>query len=148
MLAVAALAGTGAASAQGMAAHAPVAASARAATADAAARDFYRWYVGLMAHDKEATDEPATYARYVSRALRAQIARKMASADGMDVDCFTKTQDYLDDWLRQVAATPVVMHGASARTVVTLGSGGKRQRLAVALLREDGLWKISAVTPG
>ena len=40
------------------------------------------------------------------------------------------------------------MHGASARTVVTLGSGGKRQRLAVALLREDGLWKISAVTPG
>lgn len=127
---------------------APGTASLRAATPEATAQSFYRWYVGLMAHDKEATDEPATYALYVSDGLRAQIARKMASADGMDVDYFVKTQDYLDQWLRQIAATAAEVRAGKARTVVTLGSGSSRQRLVVTLVQEKARWKIATVVRG
>ena len=99
-----------------------------------------------MAHDKEPSDDAAGYVRYVTKALRASIARSMASPDGMDVDYFIKTQDYLDGWVGHVAATPAVMRGATARTTVTLGSGRKAWKLGVSLIREDGGWKISGVT--
>ena len=114
-------------------------------TPDRTARDFYVWYVHLLAHDKEATDDPTDYARFVSRALRARIARQMASAEGMDVDYFIKAQDYLDGWLTHVTASRPVVHGSGADLIVTLGGGGEGQRLAVKLVREDARWKIAAV---
>lgn len=113
--------------------------------ADIVARDFYRWYVGLMAHDKEAGDDPRTYARYVATPLRARIQRQIDSPDGMDVDYFIKTQDYLDDWIAHVSATPARTQGATAQTIVTLGAGREATRLAVSLTREGGQWKIAAV---
>lgn len=117
-------------------------------TAQATARDFYVWYVGLMAQDKEPGDDPAHYARFVSKRLRAAIARKMNSADGMDVDYFIKAQDYLDGWVGHVTATPATPRGGGARALVTLGGGSRPWRLAVSLVREDQRWKISDVTRG
>jgi len=37
-------------------------------------------------------------------------------------------------------------HGTTARTTVTLGTGGKPWKLALSLVREDGAWKIAGVT--
>ncbi len=130
----------------------PADATAMAVTAprlkapDAVARDFYTWYVGLMAHDKEPTDEPQVYARYVSKSLRASIARQIASPDGMEADYFVKAQDYMDSWIGHVASTPAMVRGNTARTVVTLGSGAKPWRLSVQLAKEDGGWKLASVS--
>lgn len=118
--------------------------AAQAKPAEVVAREFYTWYVGLMPHDKEPTDEPATYVRYVSKPLRAAIARQAAAPEVPDEDYFLKAQDYLDGWVGHVAATPAKVQGNTAQTVVTLG-GAKPWRLAVKLVREDGAWKIAGV---
>lgn len=124
----------------------PTAASAATATPDAAARTFYGWYIGLMTHDKEPSDDAAGYARYVTAALRGQIKRQMDGPDGMDVDYFTKAQDYDEDWPGHVSATKPTMAGATARTVVTLGADARHPyRLAVTLRRENNAWKVARV---
>ena len=110
------------------------------------ARDFYGWYVELMVRDKEPTDDPVRYARFVSAPLRARIKRQENSPEGMDADYFIKAQDYLPDWPGHIAATPAVVGGSSARTTVTLGTDRRRPwRLGVALVKEAGEWRISRV---
>ncbi len=121
-----------------------VAVSAKAP--DQAARDFYGWYVGLMAHDKEATDDPVRYTQFVSAPLRAQVKRQTDSPAGMDVDYFIKAQDYLPDWPGHIAATPAAVRGNTSRTTVTLGTDRRHPwRLGVALVKEAGEWRISRV---
>jgi hypothetical protein len=118
----------------------------QAKSADAAAQDFYRWYVGLMAKDREPGDDPTAYARLVTKSLRASISRQMAAPDGMEVDYFVKAQDYLDSWVDHVTAGPATMHGDMARTTITLGTKADEWKLLVSMVREDGAWKIAEVT--
>ena len=131
----------------GLAAGVPVAANAISAKSpDQVAREFYGWYVGLLVHDKEATEDPVGYVRFVSAPLRAQIKRQENSPDGMDADYFIKAQDYLPDWPGHVAATPAMVNGTTARTTVTLGTDRRHSwRLAVVLVKEAGDWRVSRV---
>ena len=131
----------------GFGASAPVAANTvvHARTPDQIAREFYGWYVGLMVRDKEPSDDPARYAHFVSAPLRARIKRQMDSPEGMDVDYFTRAQDYLPDWPSHIAATPAVTTADTARTTVTLGVDRHPWRLMVALVKEGGDWRIAGV---
>lgn len=116
-----------------------------AAAPQTAAEAAYRWYIGLIAKDKDVSDDPQSYTRYVSAPLRTQIERQMNGPDGMDVDYFLKTQDYLDSWLTRIVADRSRRTGNTTQTTVTLGTGSEEWRLTVSMVREGGRWKIAKV---
>lgn len=117
-----------------------------AAVPQIAAQAAYRWYMALLAEDKDASDDPQGYERYVSAPLRARIERQMNSTDGMDADYFLKAQDYSDSWLTHIAAERGPRTGNITRTTVILGAGSEQWRLTVSMAREGGQWKIAEVT--
>jgi hypothetical protein len=102
------------------------------AAPDKGAHDFYAWYLGELAASRDPfTLEAPALRQYVCAALLAEIDKKMHSADGMEADCFLKTQDYLDEWIGHVGAAAPKLGGATVSTVVTLGPDASgRERCA------------------
>ena len=117
---------------------------------DKVAHDFYAWYLGELAGDRDPITLKAPLLRqYVAPALLAEIDKKMHSADGMEADYFLKTQDYLEEWVGHVSVAGPKTSGASATTLVTLGpdAAGKGEvwKLRVTLAKDGAAWKIRAV---
>ena len=125
---------------------ASVGAVANAAPPAAAAAQFYRWYLArLVASADPLRDDAAAMARQVSPVLLREIARRMASPQGMEADYFLQAQDYLDDWAAQVSTQVLDQRGNVATVVVQLGAASPPWRLTVALVRDQGRWLIRRV---
>jgi len=109
--------------------------------------EFYSWYLhGLINNTDPLHDDPATMAKYVSAALAKEIEKKINSPDGMESDYFIQAQDYMDDWVSNISATPPAVKGMTANIVVRLGAPGNDPYLLdVALVNEQGAWKIRRV---
>ena len=107
---------------------------------------FYKWYVHEidqghipMSRSREQLDE------YLSSSLIKRLQLRKG-AEGLDADYFLKAQDTLEDWAANVTASPVKSTGNAAQILVTLGASQEtRHRLSVALVQEDGKWKIASV---
>lgn len=125
---------------------APATAAGSSKNAEQVTREFYGWYLGSMVKDKEPTDDPARYTRYVSAPLRAKIKRQMDSPKGMDADYFIKAQDYLPDWPGHITTGSVTTNANMARVSVMLGTDRRHPwRLGVALVKEAGNWRVLSV---
>jgi len=124
-----------------------VAAQAVQRTPQETAAAFYRWYLGEIAsHRDPLTQDRAKVESYVTKGLLQEIDRRINSPDGLDEDYFIRAQDYLDDWLTNIAVSDVEIHGQNASETVTLGATKQsRHRVELKLVNEGGAWRISEV---
>lgn len=114
---------------------------------DATASAFYNWYLHSLSTDRDPLrDDKIQLSAYVSKALIKEIERQINSANGLDADYFIQAQDYFDDWLTHISVTKPAINGDTASVVVTLGATKESSwKLAVALKKECGIWKIRKV---
>lgn len=132
---------------------APCAGAATGSTApppDAVAAAFYDWYLDALSADQDPlSDRHERFTRYVARALVAHLVARMAVDMGAApaADYFLKTPHYHSAWLRtRVRALTVARQARRAEVIVTLGEGSDaRQLLGLAMVLEDGAWKIRDV---
>ena len=122
-------------------------AEAAAAGPDAAVSGFYNWYLqDLNAGRDPIQADPKRLSTYVSKALIQRIERKSSSPNGLDQDYFIKAQDYLDDWVGHVTVGQPTVRADTALVDVSLGVVNEtKKHLHLALVKEDGTWKIKSV---
>ena len=111
---------------------------------------FYHWYLEELAKNRDPLhDDRSKMEVYVSKGLLREIDKRANSSEGLDEDYFTRAQDYLEDWASNIVVSDVRIDGRAASAMVTLGSTKQsRQRLALNLINEGNVWKISKVSAG
>ena len=122
---------------------------APAATPEAAVRLFYPWYLGEMMKGRVPLTEEHMQ-DYVAEDTLRDIAfmmnRPNGGKRGLQEDYFLQAKDYFDDWADHIAVSEVAIDGDAASVLVALGDPAQgTRRLALALVRENGGWKISRV---
>ena len=115
--------------------------------AEQAVSAFYKWYLHSLAAGREPlSDDRKEISKYVSSSLVREIDKRMNSDEGIDEDYFIKSQDYLDDWERNVVVDKATVDGNQALVPLKLGEAGESRRsFSIALVREAGSWKIRSV---
>jgi hypothetical protein len=121
----------------------------KAATPEAAVRLFYPWYLGEMMKGRVPLTEERMH-DYVAENTRRDIAfmmnRPNGGKRGLQEDYFLQAKDYFDDWGDHIAVSQVTIDGDTASALVELGDPAlATHRLALTLVREEGVWKISRV---
>jgi hypothetical protein len=110
---------------------------------------FYHWYLEALTKDQLPLSNDRTKMElYVSTTLLQEIDKRISSPQGMDEDYFTKAQDYLEDWSSNILVSDIqIVAGNAASAIVTLGATKEsKHRLAVSLVHEGNVWKISKVS--
>jgi hypothetical protein len=130
------------------------AAEARAGTVapDVVAAEFYGWYLEALSADQDPlSDRYDTFTRYVTKELAAKLVERLQGGRLPQRDYFTQSAGYRPAWQRSVHAATMRRRAGAADVVVTLGGGengeddGPRQVLALAMVLENGSWKIRQV---
>ena len=111
---------------------------------DVVAKDFYTWYLKELSQDHFKELEPTKLSKYVAKGLIKEIEIKENSADGIDEDYFTKAQDYLDEWVTNIAVSDTKIQKNTASAKVTLGVSDISQ-LSLSFIKEKNEWKIRKV---
>jgi len=121
----------------------------RAATPEAAVRQFYPWYLGEMMKGRV----PFTEKRmqdYVAEDTLRDIAfmmnRPNGGKRGLQEDYFLQAKDYFDDFGDHIAVSELTIDGDTVSALVALGDPAQGTKpLALTLVRKEGGWKISRV---
>jgi hypothetical protein len=140
-----------------LAAGAPVRADevkAAARAPDVVAAEFYGWYLETLSADQDPlSDRYDTFTRYVAKDLAARLVERLQGGRVPRSDYFTQSASYRPAWLRSVRAATMRRRAGAADVLVTLGGKGEgredegpRQVLALAMVLENGAWKIRQVT--
>jgi hypothetical protein len=118
-----------------------------AAAPDEVIRDFYKWYVGQLVAEKDPfIDGTAELKRFVSDRLLHEIDTARKSEEGAGSDPFLDAQDFDEEWAKNITvATPTVSGDTATATVELQGAEMGTHKLKVALVREEGSWKIDRV---
>jgi len=108
---------------------------------------FYDGYLKALTLNRDPVqDDKKLIARYVTKALLADIDRSRRSPDGMEADYFIRAQDYMDEWLGHVTASTTNIKAGTAEVAVTLGdTPASIHRLKLGFTIENGSWKIRKV---
>jgi hypothetical protein len=117
------------------------------AAPEAAALDFYKWYLGELVKGQEPLSAAkGALASYVTASLIEEIQKEISSPNGLEADYFTAAQDYADDWLTHINVQVLGLqhHGASLQVVLG-ASRDSKQPLRVQMVKEGALWKIAKV---
>lgn len=112
-----------------------------------AARAFYSWYLhNLIAEVDPLTQRTAEMKRSVSRRLLAEIAQEKKSGN-YDADYFLQAQDWNKEWEGNISVSKsdVRPDRATLRVDLTGGQADFSRHLRVALVIEEGIWKIDKV---
>lgn len=122
-------------------------APATIAVPEAAAQQFYTWYLNALSQDQSPIDEhDPLLVKYVTPQLLKKITTLIKTPEGMDNDFFLQDQDYSDSWIGHVTTGKFTLNGVSASGEVVLGNEPKEQRhLLVTLHQDRGGWKIDDV---
>jgi hypothetical protein len=119
---------------------------AEAAAPDATVAGFYGWYLRDLNAGRNPIRDQKTLSVYVSKALIRRIEREMRSPNGLDQDYFIKAQDYMGDWVGHITIGQAMVRADTAQVDVNLGVATEtKKHLQLALVKEDGTWKISRV---
>jgi hypothetical protein len=124
---------------------------------DVVAAEFYSWYLEALSADQDPlSDRYDTFSRYVAKELAARLVERLQGGRVPHSDYFIQAASYRPGWLRSVRAATMRQRAGAADVLVTLGkSGGEddrdngsgpRQVLALAMVLENGAWKIRQVT--
>ena len=127
-------------------------ARAGALAPDVVAAEFYGWYLEALSADQDPlSDRYDTFTRYVTKELAARLVERLQGGRVPQRDYFTQSAGYRPAWQRSVHAATMRQRAAAADVVVTLGGGetgeddGPRRVLALAMVLENGRWKIRQV---
>lgn len=120
---------------------------------DVVAAEFYGWYLEALSADQDPlSDRYDTFTRYVTKELAAKLVERLRGGRLPQRDYFTQSAGYRPAWQRSVHAATMRRRAGAADVVVTLGGGGEngeddgpRQVLALAMVLENGSWKIRQV---
>ncbi|QJE00757.1 DUF3828 domain-containing protein [Massilia forsythiae] len=123
------------------------AAPARPAAPEAVATAFYGWYLDTLSADQDPlSDRHAVFSNYVAQALVARLVARLNGGGAPERDYFLQSPGYRSAWRGHVAATTVRRRAGAADVIVTLGEdGGAKRVLALAMVLEDGAWKVRQV---
>lgn len=117
------------------------------------AAEFYGWYLETLSADQDPlSDRYDTFTRYVAKDLAARLVERLQGGRVPRSDYFTQSASYRPAWRRGVHAATLRQRAGAAEVLVTLGGGdahedgGPRQVLALAMVMENGAWKIRQVT--
>jgi len=128
-------------------------ARAGAVAPDVVAAEFYGWYLEALSADQDPlSDRYDTFTRYVTKELAARLVERLQGGRLPQRDYFTQSARYRPAWRRSVHAATMRRRAGAADVLVTLGGGGEsgeddgpRQVLALAMVLENGSWKIRQV---
>ena len=128
-------------------------AKADAVAPDVVAAEFYGWYLEALSADQDPlSDRYDTFTRYVTKELAARLVERLQGGRLPQRDYFTQSARYRPAWRRSVHAATMRRRAGAADVLVTLGGGGEsgeddgpRQVLALAMVLENGSWKIRQV---
>jgi len=127
-------------------------AKADAVAPDVVAAEFYGWYLEALSADQDPlSDRYDTFTRYVTKELAARLVERLQGGRVPQRDYFTQSAGYRPAWQRSVHAATMRQRAGAADVVVTLGGGetgeddGPRRVLALAMVLENGRWKIRQV---
>ncbi len=127
-------------------------AKAGAVAPDVVAAEFYGWYLEALSADQDPlSDRYDTFTRYVTKELAARLVERLQGGRLPQRDYFTQFAGYRPAWQRSVHAATMRRRAGAADVVVTLGGGetgeddGPRQVLGLAMVLENGSWKIRQV---
>jgi hypothetical protein len=120
---------------------------------DAAAAEFYGWYLDTLGADQDPlSDRYERFNTYVAQALVDQLAAHLRSGPAVPAaaaasDYFLKVSSYRSAWLHaRVRAMTLRQQARQAEVLVTLGEGSDaKQVLGLGMVLENGAWKIRQV---
>lgn len=113
-------------------------------TATQQAETFYHWYIGQAAEMKNPLADP-NLSKYVESKTYSTLM-KAYQADDVDVDYFTKVQDFDDkDWLSHISADREIEDPICTNVYMTFGQTAKKHVVG-CFVKEKGRWKIRSVT--
>lgn len=105
---------------------------------------FYNWYIQQAADLKNPLASP-NLSRYVEINTYSSLM-KAYKADEIDVDYFTKVQNFDDkDWLQNISADKVIIDPVCTNVYMTFGQADKKH-VSTCFVKEKGEWKIRSVT--
>ena len=114
-------------------------------------REFYRWYVKALVAEANPLDQKAKMKQFATARLRNEIER-LSTVDsdmdggGLSYDPIILGQDFDKDWATNITVREVKVKGDSAEATVELrGREIAYHKLNIALLREDGAWKVDKI---
>jgi hypothetical protein len=115
---------------------------------EARTSEFYHWYLDSLSRNKDPLKEsPNTISNYIAGDLIKEINSKISSDAGLESDYFTKSQDYIDEWVTHINVKMTKIDKSGASVVVTLGeSQNEISKLDVLLIKQKGEWKIYKIT--
>jgi hypothetical protein len=113
---------------------------------DAAARDFYRWYIRELNADRFPIRQNRPEIR---KRVSARLARWLFSPAYSEygADYFLDLQDWDHGWAKTVAVSGGTVKGNAVNVIVTLPKTQvfERKVMTVSLVRQAGSWKIDRV---
>jgi len=117
-------------------------------SAESAAASFYTWYLRELSQNHDPLeDSNSVMKQKVALSTLSFIRKKLNTPDGMEMDYFIQTQDYVDEWLEPPNVNTSTTSGTTADVRVTLGAGtAESHALTVLMTLEDKTWKILKVT--
>lgn len=116
-----------------------------AATPETVVKDFYRWYIDRLNHDKDPlTEEKVALKKYLTPEFFKK-APKLLEQTGADV--FICAQDWDKDWGKNISLSRLSIQGVVATMTVTLSGTEMNHKLKVKLKRIGGAWKIDKIDP-
>jgi hypothetical protein len=110
-------------------------------------RNFYKWYTSNLKRKVEPIKEQKTeLKKFVTNRLLKEIEKVAEKPGEPGADYFLDAQDYDDEWGDRITITRSTYHDSAIILQVMLdGLQIPKHRLEVALLREEGVWKIDRV---
>ncbi len=112
---------------------------------EALVKDFYRWYIDRLNHDKDPLSEEKLALKKYLTPVFFRKAPKLLEQTGADV--FICAQDWDKDWGKNVSLSKLTIQGAVASITVTLSGTEMSHKLKVKLKRISGAWKIDHIAP-
>lgn len=107
-------------------------------TPESSIKSFYTWYLSELAKDRyPLIDGREKLKSFVAPELLAEIDKQRNSQNAPDADYFLQAQDYLDEWIGDIAATKLDTLQNRVRVRVLLG--GKTNKLHALLVT---LWLV------
>ena len=110
-------------------------------------RNLYGWYVRELKNNVNPLTERRTELKqFLSKRMLTSIDNLRLSSNGFDGNALLDPQQFDQSWHSQIGIEQIKTRGGTATARVTLtGRLLGKQIFNVALIKEDGLWKVDDV---
>lgn len=114
---------------------------------DLTTTSFFNFYLKSFKNNEDPlVDSIPKMSLYITRSLLTKLTNQINSPDGREYDYFTKSQDYMDEWINSYRVIETSRTEKSAKERVLLGvDSDSYSELEVTLVKNGSCWKIDKV---